>query len=273
MKKVKIIDQCFSHAFSTSWYNKPKYFQWERVDANDLRGYVPESVFLTDQSIYSKIEAKRKIAFLIEPPAINPGIYDWIKKTYEDFDYVLTHKKELLKIDKRFLFYPMGGCWIPENERKVHKKSKLVSIIASGKNLTEGHRFRNEIVLNFGNRMDVYGHSFRRIENKIEGLRDYMFSVAVMNSCSDDYFTEILLDCFATGTVPIFWGSEKVSNYFIGSGLIFFDTIRDLNFILNDLDEDRYKSVMDFVRMNFDLSKHYWVAEDYIWENYPFLFS
>ena len=39
--------------------------------------------------------------------------------------------------------------------------------------------------------------------DKSQALNDYMFSVVLENDQYDDYFTEKILDCFATGIVHI----------------------------------------------------------------------
>tara|TARA_Y100000592_G_C5474605_1_gene321516 strand:- start:208 stop:387 length:180 start_codon:yes stop_codon:yes gene_type:complete len=42
------------------------------------------------------------------------------------------------------------------------------------------------------------------IDKKEEGLTNYLFSLAIENSKIDNYFSEKLLDCFATSTIPIY---------------------------------------------------------------------
>ena len=49
---------------------------------------------------------------------------------------------------------------------------------------------------------------------------DWMYHVAIENVCRRDYFTEKLLDCFLTRTVPVYWGCPNVANYFDPDGII-----------------------------------------------------
>ena len=51
-------------------------------------------------------------------------------------------------------------------------------------------------------------------------LFDAMFSLAVENVAQDDYFTEKLLDCFLTRTVPIYWGCPNAAAYFDPEGIV-----------------------------------------------------
>ena len=49
-----------------------------------------------------------------------------------------------------------------------------------------------------------------------------MFSIVIENSIESDYFTEKLLDCFLTGTIPIYVGTKTTSEYFDTDGIIYF---------------------------------------------------
>ena len=58
-------------------------------------------------------------------------------------------------------------------------------------------------------------------------LFDWMFHIAIENVSRDDYFTEKLLDCFLTRTVPIYWGCPNISNYFDAEGIIHINTLNN----------------------------------------------
>ena len=90
-----------------------------------------------------------------------------------------------------------------------------------------------------------------------------MFSVAIENAKYDDYFTEKILDCFASGTIPIYYGTDNISNYFNSNGII---KLKDL--IFDDLTPDLYYSKMEFVKENFEKVLEMEVLEDYIYKNY-----
>ena len=116
--------------------------------------------------------------------------------------------------------------------------------------------------------MDFFGRGFKEIENKEEALEDYMFSVAIENNgfgmAAENYFTEKLLDCFATGTIPIYFGCSNIERFFNPDGVIRLD----YNFDPSKLTEDLYNSKLDAVRENFELCKKYAIGEDYIYNNY-----
>ncbi len=69
--------------------------------------------------------------------------------------------------------------------------------------------------------VDVLGKGYAPFENKEDGLLPYLFSIVIENCKEPEYFSEKLLDCFFTKTIPIFWGEGNVEEYFDMKGVIF----------------------------------------------------
>jgi hypothetical protein len=84
------------------------------------------------------------------------------------------------------------------------------------------------------------------------------------NNIEPDYFTEKLIDCFLTGTVPIYLGPKQVENYFDPNGIIFFNGDEDLPNILNELTSELYDSKIESIKKNFELAKEYMFPEKII---------
>lgn len=270
MLKVNLRDSNFTHhppGQSVSYTNYPSYFRWFRE--NEL---VSDSVFITDLHLQEadKYKSKRKVGWLIEPPDINPGIYDYADKNYKKFDYILTFDKNLLNSGRNFLFYFFGCCWVQDFTKP--NKSKICSMIASNKKITPGHSFRQEIISAFSSKVDHFGNGFRRLEVREEGFRDYYFSIVIENSRPQYYFSEKLIDCFSSRTIPIYWGSD-VSPFFDTRGILTFDNLSELENIFKNLTPEKYFSMIEYVDKNFELSKNYRIPEDFIFKKYPFLFK
>ena len=134
-------------------------------------------------------------------------------------------------------------------------------MIASNKNMCEGHELRLEWVERLGDQVDLYGRGFNEITTKEEGLCDYMFSVAIENGQYETYFTEKLLDCFATGTIPVYLGAPDIGNHFNKDGII--DLSEEF-----DISDEIYYNKMDAIKENLEKAKSMEVLEDFIWENY-----
>jgi hypothetical protein len=263
-QKIKIADNTFSHSILgyCSDFQKSENFEWERTQPNNT-----ENLVITDNFLTSNLPpSKNKIAWLIEPVCVAPQHYDYVRNNLMKFDYILTHEKTLLDLDYNTKFIPFGCCWIPKEEQKVYDKSKNISVISSNKTFTDGHRLRHEVIQKFGDKMDVFGRSYNPINFKIDGLKDYRFSVVIENCKRDYWFTEKLIDCFATGTIPIYWGCPSIGDFFNTDGMLIFDNMDELETILNNCNEDFYNSKLDVIRENFDKCKNFLLPDEHVYK-------
>jgi len=225
------------------------------------------------QDIHKANGVKRKVAWLLEPNAIHPHMYEWIKTNNRLFDYVLTFDEDLISKGQNYLYYPHGRCWI--NNYKDLKKENKVSIIASSKNFTEGHQLRHKVIDKFKD-IEVFGYGYNPVENKEDSLSKYMYSVTIENCRQPGYWTEKIVDCFATKTIPLFWGDDAVSDFFDPDGIIYFNSQEELGEILEDLKvngESIFESKKAAVEKNFKLVEDYRIPEDWMYLNYQFLFK
>lgn len=235
-----------------------KYIEWVQ-DGGDATFYI-------DNTINDGVTDGRtglKYLWLLESKFIKPGLVESIienRQLVEDtYEIIFTHDQRLLSLGDKFKWAPAQGFWI--REPKIYEKSKMISMISSNKRMCEGHLKRLEWIERIGDQVDLYGRGFNEIALKEEGLCDYMFSVAIENGQYETYFTEKLLDCFATGTIPVYLGAPDIGNHFNKDGII------DLNeeFYISD---DLYYGKMDAIKDNLERVKKMEVLEDYIWENY-----
>ena len=113
----------------------------------------------------------------------------------------------------------------------------------------------------------MWGSAVKPFNSKTEPLKDYMFSITVMNATHDNYFTETLIDTFRCGTIPIFWGCENIGEYFNEKGILRFKTPPELYNILDNLSEKKYNNMLDYVQENFELAKKYVCVDDTIADN------
>ena len=89
--------------------------------------------------------------------------------------------------------------------------------MVSNKISTVGHKLRFSVVDSLKQNdieFSVYGRTVNNIDYKLTALKDYAFSIVIENSKIDYYFTEKLIDCFSTGTIPIYYGCPSIGNFF-----------------------------------------------------------
>ena len=196
------------------------------------------------------------------------------------FHYILTQDYKLCRSDDRFKFVLGNGFWI--KDIGLHDKTKLVSIISSEKSFLSGHKVRrkwfHQLMEDACTRpknspIDFFGRGYptsnisngiqnkiREIGTKEEALKTYMFSVVIENSMQDTFITEKVMDCFATGTVPIYWGTPRIVEHFNPDGIIFLKN----DFEVSQLSRKLYLSKAAAIRENFEIVKKYEIPLDYM---------
>ena len=268
---IKIKDTSFQHCEYSNNPMPPVSFcehltwNWDTstIGENELIFYTHSNIMDGVNDVNGK-----KVCWLIEPMELVGVNYEEIKQHHQHFEYVFTHEKSLLDLGKNFRFIPFGGCWVKKEEQKVYDKTQLVSIISSWKKQMVGHRLRHEIISAYGPRMDVFGNGYREIPEKIIGHRDYMFSVVIENCKRDYWFTEKLVDCLITGSVPIYWGCPSIGDFFNTKGFIIVDNVGDVGSALDTITPELYSEMRPYIEENFEKAKQFILGENTIYNDY-----
>jgi len=273
--QLHLVDRNIKHSkelfgYDTSSFLEPTYIEW-------IRDQIPqdnEVTFFTDEEIFSqKVDEVQglKFAWLLEPYEINPSIYNNIRNVAHKFEGVLTYHYETLADLKNAIPTPCGGCWIKKIDWDIHTKTKSISMIASNKKLTSGHLLRHEIFANKKNEalIDFYGTiTDEHLAYKFNALKDYRFSIVIENDRSPNFFTEKLIDCFISGTIPVYWGCSNIADFFDARSIIIATRLDDFeNENLGSLSEELYESMLPSIQRNFELAKQYVLGEDWIFRN------
>lgn len=261
--KINLFDRNFAHSIKEDGFDtasagrKPTKVEWIRNQEN-----WPITVFTDwyiNSPIVDNIKSKTKIAWILEPPSIHPWTYQQIPYYEHKFDFIFTFNENLLKRSPKYKLCPIGALRV--NNPHIGNKNKLISLIASNKTQTEGHKLRHEIVKKFSG-FDCWGSAYKEFKNKDEPLESYCFSIVVLNSRDNNYFTEALIDCFAFGTIPIFWGCPNIGEFFNIGGILSFENFEELDLILKKISFDFYREKIDAVKDNFERIKKYASTDD-----------
>jgi len=94
--------------------------------------------------------------------------------------------------------------------------------------------------------------------NKFILFEEYQFSIVIENSQQINYFTEKIMDCILTKTIPIYWGCPNISEFFDTAGWIILDspTLEELD-KLNILDSSYYNKNIDIIENNYNKALQY----------------
>jgi len=164
--------------------------------------------------------------------------------------------------------FEFGTSWIHNYDYSTKKKFQ-VSHLVGNKSLTYGHKLRKEIYYNQDKLKiptDFYVSSFSPIQNTNNSkiiydskneLFESQFHICIENSKQKNLFTEKLIDCLFTKTVPIFYGCDNIGDFFDIRGFYIINNFLDLMNVCNNLTENSYYDKIDYIEKNFKLSINY----------------
>ncbi len=247
MEKVQInmVGGGFQAGVCSSAFSIPKYIEWNKGGSADISIHIDEGISAQPN------KSKRNFAWIAESSAIITSLIGWVHGNIpfmeENYELIFTHDQRLLPLSSKMRLVICNATpWI--GDPRIHEKTKLVSMIASNKTYCPGHFYRQEIIKRYSGKLDLYGTGHNPINRKEEGLNDYCFSIAMENDNYPNIFCEKITDCFATGTIPIYWGTPTIGEFFNENGII---TLTE-NFKVEDLSKDLYLSKMEYIKENFE---------------------
>lgn len=277
--KVKGIGLPFESQYSSCSNIKPQKFEWS-LEKGEFDVHVDKGLLVRPDNSITK---DKRYGWVCESRFIVPDVYNFLihnyKVLFENFyTAIYTCDQSLLNLDHRFKYCPNGSNypWIRKSDWGIYQKTKKCSMFASPKQYTEGHVYRHTIArLALDRGFDVFGgaHGTPRTvidpmnpwSTKLEGIGYYMFSIIVENGNYDSYYTEKITDCFATGTVPIYWGTKNLPEQFDKDGIIWLKQGQEFE-ILDSLNEDLYKSKNRSINHNLNALNTLQIADDYLFE-------
>ncbi|MCR4596307.1 MAG: hypothetical protein K5673_05955 [Lachnospiraceae bacterium] len=230
----------------------------------------------------------RRFGVLRESESIVPADYDRVLNspdTAARFERIFTHSERILDKYANASFVPAYGVWYGTaryggemSDTAYERKVKDISVISSDKTVNEYHRLRLDLARRAAAcpGVDGYGRAFGRyIEHKADALTDYRYSIVVENGVFNNYFTEKILDCFASMTVPVYIGAPNIGDFFNTDGIITLsvnDTDK-LESVLSGCTAEDYAARLDAIRDNYNRVQGYLDFESYILDNYGELFT
>jgi hypothetical protein len=266
MNKLKTNWAPFPHEFSSCSKFKPEDFEWSRSEG--IANVVIDNQIM---SFTPSVGREKNFGWFCESSEVLPGLKSYLRQNREllkrKFIKIFTADFEIIAWDPSFFMYNPPGSnlpWTPKESYRIPQKSKLCSFICSSKDMTSGHKLRLRVAKDYSTRLDLYGGALGspRIgsgsgpsgdwwRSKEEALSDYMFSVVFENVKIDKYYTEKITDCFALGVIPVYWGTDKISDDFNSEGIIQWNE----SFKLSSLTPELYESKMQAVQDNMERVK------------------
>ena len=269
-------------------YSQSKYFQYDRYN------FGLDTHFYTHNSMLETMgNPRKKYGMLIESKTIVPEDYELFKKypgLEKDFDLIFTFSDEILQeipnsryvpyyLRPRYLFsdvFQFHGASFDKKDiflspDRYLQKTKNISIISSDKEYVPLHKYRKQIAMRCktNNLADTYGTFDGGTYCDIsDPFYNYRFSIVIENEITPYCFTEKIINCFATMTIPVYLGASKIGSLFNPEGIIQFNIIDDIETILKKCTKEYYEEKIPAIIENFNKINIDKNADDIIYENY-----
>jgi len=215
-----------------------------------------------------------RIILLQEP--FNPDLFRTVQKSGDKYTYVMTYQDDILRTNPKAVFFMGTSTWIKGYD--FPEKKFGVSALVGGKNnpAMTGYALRHELwreqdaitvpkefflsshcpwkAVSYDGQLVLGGSKFP--------LFDSQFHIVIENTSIKNGFTEKLIDCFQTKTIPIYWGCTNIGEFFNANGICVARNLQEIINICNLLTPETYDRFLPIIKDNYDASFKYCVYED-----------
>ena len=265
--------------YSYTRFQYPKQIFWDRTNPSLKKHFYGHNAI-------GKTLGKpdEKFAILVETEGICPDVYHKLLVNADlakEYSLIFTHSEKILDKYPNARFIPAGGVWYGTtffggtvNPFLYKEKTKNISLVSSNKIMNHLHQVRYNLAMKLkeSSLVDTFGTfdggKYVRIS---ETLEKYRYSIIIENTITKFCFTEKILNCFKSMTIPIYIGAQNIGEFFNKSGIIVVsekDLINSFEDIISMCTEEYYQQHLGAVVDNFHRVKKYTCQEDYIIDQY-----
>lgn len=239
----------------------------------------PVEVYIDTVPRLSVQSGELRIVIIEEP--LKGQYYNLMRLRRDLYSHLLTFHDEILEENPKARLFHCTNTWVegfvPE------RKDFNVSFIVGGKNhpAMEGYELRHKVWWNkdkikvptlfYTSGNAPYKHTFVPwpeasdsplvLGDSKKPLFNSMFHIAIENCSIKNYFTEKIVDCFQTKTVPIYYGCQNIGDFFNEHGIIQCNSLESIIEVCNQLTPEVYERMLPLVEDNY-LTSMKWVDHD-----------
>lgn len=237
-----------------------------------------------------EIESDKRIELLVDKFDFSPVPNDTIRIVVMDepiniihndvvsypecYTYVFTFHQDVLDNNPKAVFFRGIYRWV--DHTKTYDKKFAISTVVGAKNNPkfEGYAIRHELwrrqdeiatPKNFYLSHDYKPKGVDRSKCFIlgdgrwdkEAMFDCMFHVAIENTSIPNYFSEKLIDCFLTRTIPIYRGCPNICSYFNINGILQCEDLEQIITNCNMADQFYYHLLSQEIESNYQTALKY----------------
>lgn len=265
--------------------------------------FKPEKAHMFDQPCivvtddYPMIEANNSdmpLIYIQAEPLVITNKRDYLLRMCNLYTKIYTFDDVILSQCPNAVYYSPACTWISkdfyENINISKKEYRISSTLSGSKNINNapGHvlrqilHYNQQIIQTYIHIPITFFRSGKQVphlpdlgnnplltansqENMKEPLFDiYQFAIIIENSSQINYFTEKLIDCLITKTIPIYYGCPNIHEFFDTTGWIIIpasydykDAISHLIQHVSDLGINHYGHHMNVIEQNYITAKSY----------------
>lgn len=212
----------------------------------------------------------KRILWVFEPNEISK-IREKIISNKDSFDLILTYDETILSTCNNSKLFLHGITWIRNFDFKTPKEFCVTTLIG-GKSYSRGHLLRHSLfeikdkiisiplhIFNSKNVPYPKAEKMRYIKEDIwkNELFYSQFHIAIENNSSKNYFTEKIIDCFQTKTIPIYFGCNNIGDFFDSRGIFNVSSVDEIVEVCNSLTSNTYEIMKKYVDINYSKSLEY----------------
>jgi hypothetical protein len=183
-------------------------------------------------------------------------------RNHKFYDLILTWNQLVLSECGNARYFPTATVWAQNPD--ISQKKFQASFLTSSKSSCYGHKYRQDIFRALPDAINCHNHGHSStplpiskhrsppyLPDKMSLLIPFQYSITMENAQHNNYFSEKLLDAFATKTLPIYWGCPNIREFFNKDGILQFDGTQDLLDILHGLTPEFYASKAAAIEENY----------------------
>lgn len=216
-----------------------------------------------------------RFVFLLEPPEIvNLSGQATLALNNGYYHHLLTHNQDLINSLSKSHLFEFATSWI--KDYPFPKKKYGVSALVGGKNMAPGHALRTELLrreslIEKPKEIFISGNFPPRGLNTTglpvlgkdkAPLFDSQFHICIENTKRLNWFTEKLIDCLVTKTVPIYWGCPNIGDWFNLNGFIIVNNVDEMISAANSISDEMYENILPYVEENYEKAIPFATIED-----------
>ena len=250
--------------FGNGWYTS-------RQKINNI----PEPCWIVIDTFHTFSDHLPTIYIQVEPQVILSS-EQYLIENYHKYHTIYTFNKNVLEKCPNAKKYVYGTTWISPNNIDISKKQFKISSLSGSKRIGESrghvlrqvlyhhqHLFHEFPITWYRSRAQIphltdYGNN-PLLSHKTELFDEFQFALVIENSKETNYFTEKIMDCLLTKTIPFYWGCPNIADYFDTTGWIILETesVEELLEKCRTLTSDYYSTYTNIIEKNYETAKQY----------------